>query len=70
MIVLALLLIYSADATNLEHAIQHRLFGSFINEMNSDPNTSNENDNVFDDIKYEANPKLRHLDDLMKARQR
>lgn len=68
MIILALLLIYSADATNLEHAIQHRLFSSFIDDMNSDPNTPNEN--VFDDNKYEANPKLRLLDDLMKSRQR
>lgn len=70
MIILALLLIYSADASNLEHALQHRLFNSFIDDMNSDPNTPNENTNTFDDIKYEANPKLRLLDELIKSRQR
>lgn len=68
MIILALLLIYSADASNLEHAIQHRLFNKYIDDMNSDPNQPNEN--AFEDIKYEANPKLRLLDELIKSRQR
>lgn len=68
MIILALLLIYSADASNLEHAIQHRLFNRFIDDLNSDPNTPNENG--FDEINYESNPKLRLLKDLIKARQR
>lgn len=66
MIILALLLINSADASNLEHTIQHRLFNRFIDDLNSDPNVPNEN--VFDEINHESNPKLRLLEDLIKAR--
>lgn len=68
MTLLALLLIYSAHASNLEHAIQHRLFNRFIDDLNSDPNAPNEN--TFDEMKHEPNPKLRVLEDLVKARQR
>lgn len=68
MIILALLLINSADASNLEHAIQHRLFNRFIDDLNSDPSVPNEN--VFDEISHESNPKLRLLEDLLKVRQR
>ena len=68
MIILAFLLIYSTDASNLEHTIQHRLFNRFIDDLDSDHNAANEN--IFDEIKYESNAKLRNLDDLLKARQR
>lgn len=68
MIILALLLLYSTDATNLDHTMQQRLFSRFIDDTNSDSNARNEN--LFDEIKHESNPKLRHLEDLVKTRQR